>query len=156
MNNIIDEFQKYGENLPETIGYIKRFGLEGELDNILTTYKDTELCDNLFKFGFKYGILSIVKFLYEVVNHPYEVGIFNDFIAPDNSKKKEEVVATNLVTVGDDAGAGDSDPLRFTIGDKYSKGRNECINYLIGMKKYSTYFSKNKKFWYRYRKEKYG
>lgn len=150
---IIDEFIKYDENYMETFEYITKHQLKEELDKILTSYKNKMLYDKLFEFSYKYGIVSIIKFLYEIVNYEYDVNIFDTYISSDNSDKNR--LNNNLVTVGD-SNANNCGQLKFSLEDKWSIGRRECILYLMDMKKYSIYHSKNKKFYYRYNKKKYG
>lgn len=154
--NIIEEFKKYDPNLPDTLAYLATHGLGGELDRILTTTKGEALCSELFAFGVRYGVLPIVKFLYEEVNYPFDVALLTGFVPVAPAPHQDGPHGPLVATVSDGGAGGEPGTLKFSVEDRYSRGRNECIEYLTQMKKYSQYFSKDRRFWYRYRKDRYG
>ena len=151
---IINSFKLFDQNYQETFDYIKKYNLESELDQILKN--NNKIYESLLKFSFEYGILSITRFIYEQINYPFEIHIITEYVSTSNqNQNKNTENANNMVSVSGNNNDSDSGSLRFAIEDKYSKTRNECISYILNMKKYSSYVSKNKKFYYRFNKEKY-
>lgn len=154
--NIIDEFKKYDENLEETWEYINKHELLYELEAILGSYNGEQLCDKLFDFSFKYGVISIVKFMYEIVNYAYDINIFNSHTLSNNAEPNADINDPGLVAAVGSSGGKESGPFKAVIEDKYTLGRSECMEYLMNMRKYSEYYSKDHKFYFRYKKNKYG
>jgi hypothetical protein len=153
-NQIINSFKLFDEEYQLTFDYIKKYNLETELNQILNL-SDNKLYDALLRFSFKYGILSIIRFIYEQINYPFEIHMLTEYVSTSgDSETKTNANATNMVAVGGGDGS-DTGSLRFAIEDKYSKTRNECISYILNMKKYSSYISQNKKFYYKFNKSKY-
>lgn len=155
-NKIINSFISFDEEYESTFDYIKKYNLETELNQILNL-NDNKLYDALLRFSFKYGILSITRFIYEHINYPFEIHMLTEYVSTSGettNKASTDANATNMIAVGGGDGS-DRGSLRFAIEDKYSKTRNECISYILNMKKYSSYISQNKKFYYKFNKAKY-
>ena len=142
---IIEQFKEFTDDYEETFNYIKKINVEDELKQILNS-KGSLLNDQLYKFAFKYGILLIVKFLYEYINHPFDIDHMTDFTG--TLKDKVNVDKNIVATVDNGTPSEFGKDCRFIVEDKYSKTRNECVMYIFNMKKYSKYYSKNKKYYY--------
>ena len=157
---ILINFGEYciDETYEETFEYIKKNNLDDEIQQILAL-NGISLCENLMKFSMRYGILSILRFMYEYINYQFNMDYMNDFVGIDKSSKEQNnMSATSMVATvdGDAVSSIDGGSLRYSLHDKYSKQRNECISYIVEMRKYSSMVSQNKKFYYKFNKKKYG
>ncbi len=142
--NIVDSFIAfYG---PEKAQNIMEYMKENSI------FDEFELCkkntSQLFFFAIKYGILDIVKFLYEELNIEYDHDILFGF---DMTLDSSKMLSTALET-GVESGSSGNTKLNLTTWDQFSRNRNICINYLIDMKKRSKMRSKNKRFYYKFNK----
>lgn len=154
---ILNIFKSYEKDYWDVFEYIRKFDLEKELIDILNANPNCNdrLYDALLRFSFKYGILSITRFIYEHLNHTFEMHMLTEYVGTaSDSQNKDISYIQPMVAVGGDG--SDTSSLKFSIEDKYSKCRNECITYILNMKKFSTYISSNKKFYYRFNKSRYG
>ncbi|ARF10034.1 hypothetical protein Indivirus_9_11 [Indivirus ILV1] len=140
--SIIDLFiSLYGQKkADEILQYMEKYEILDEFNN----------CENieskLFFFSVKYGIIDIVKFLYEKLNIEYDYDILYRFNITLDSN---EMISTKLL-IPLNSSSVEGKMLNLIQSDKFSKNRNLCISYLIDMKKYSRLSFKNKKFYYKY------
>ncbi len=139
----IKEFIKYSgqDNYNEVFEFIEDNELQRKLFDVID---DNE---KLFKFSIRYGVLEITKFLFEHINYSYDLKEILEY----STKIGEETFPddTNVPIMSDTGG---------TIGlhiehiDKYGKKREECIKYLINMRKKSRMTTFNKHFYYKFNK----
>lgn len=160
MNNITGElilaqFKDLGTNQDETFEYIAKYKLDDEIQEILKLNGDI-LCENLMKFSIRYGILSILRFMYEHLNFNFNISLINEYAGINDSQKSNNMVDMSNAITSDGSVATESDGIQIAMSDKYSYKRNECITYMLQMKKYSTLTPKNKRFYYTFNKKKYG
>src|SRR3989338_1809724 len=74
--NLIDEFCEFCPNYHETLDYIVDNDINIELDSIINENLSRSLItDKLVTYSIKYGILSILKFLYLKLN--VQIDIFH-------------------------------------------------------------------------------
>ncbi len=135
--------------------FVMFYGVE-KSNNLLTYMRENnifdefELCKEdtgkLFIFGIKYGLIDIVKFLYEELYIEYDHDILFGFDVTLNSR---DILPTSL-EIGVEYNSNGNTRLNLTTWDKFTRNRNICINYLIDMKKYSKMRYKNKKFYYKF------
>lgn len=135
---IINDFiNSRGMEVYETIQeYIINNKLADEFDSLKTNY------DKLFEFAIKYGILEIVKYLYEDKNIIYNMKIITSF----DTKITTQDLAPDSVPISN--GNGNSG-LNMQLWDKFSIKRNECIKYLFDMRKKSVLINNNGQFFYK-------
>jgi hypothetical protein len=140
--SLIENFTKiYGKRCTDGIySYMIENDILNEFEKIID--KPTEL----FNFAVRYGIIEIVRYLYEQQNIEYD----HDLILGFNTTLKSDV-STNQSTINQPVTTGSSnDSLKLQIIDKFSRNRNICIKYLIDMKRYSSHRCNNKRFYYRF------
>lgn len=141
--SIIHHFTNlYGEDeCVKILNYMIDNDIFIEFNKVKNNYND------LFYFGIKYGILEIVRFLYEKIGVEYD----HDFILGFDTVVKSNInMPTNAIPISTDS---TNTKMTIQIQDKFSEGRNKCINYLINMKKYSKNRYENKKFYYQFNKK---
>ena len=125
----------------ETVELIHLYMLENEIfDEFEMVKNNTTL---LFNFSVKYGILEIVRFLYERMQIEYDYDIITNY---NSVLKSNEPSPTDIVAM---TGSGNTS-CNIQVWDKFTKNRNRCLAYLIDMKKYSKRRCNNKKFYYRF------
>ena len=134
--DLIEEFRGlYGDDrCDEVINYVIGNNLT---DEFFDAYLDL---DELFKFSVHYGLLDVVKFLYIHKNLPYNLSTIQEYNSKIESSSQEGSNLAAPVMAG-----GANSGLRISRWDKHSQGRNECIRFLMDMKKYSKYIYRNKK-----------
>jgi hypothetical protein len=138
----LDFAAKYGKDTMECIqNYMIKYLIFDEYTKIKTNYSQ------LFSFGIKYGIIEIVRFLYETVGIEYDYDVLNSY---DTVLKG---TTSNGLTAMVSAGGGGGETTRIQVWDKFSKNRNMCIAHLLNIKKYSSCRSQNKTFYYRFNKK---
>ena len=140
---LIERFRNYygDERINEIYGYI----VDNELVDKFERIKNNK--QELFNFAVKYGIVEIVKFLYERINIEYNLEVITGFNSTLESGKNGSSVSSSNVPI---TTGSSNDTIHIQVWDKFSKNRNICINYLINMIKYSKQRSSNKKFYYRF------
>lgn len=117
-----------------------------EKNNILDEFFNVVDDDKkLFSFAMKYGILEIIRFLYENKNYTFDYNeLVNYNCCIDNrtnvNNEIEQPVLTHLTG---------NDSLRFEHIDKFSHARMKCICHLLSLKYKSIMYSKNGKFYYK-------
>lgn len=121
--------------------YICDNGLEEEFNRI----KDD--LEKLFDFSIKYGILELVKFLYEDINFIYNFNLITKHLY--TSEEKDTI--QNIIPVMNDVSANVG--IKIRIIDKYSSKRESCLIYLNDMKKRSKLIIKDGNFYYKYNKK---
>jgi hypothetical protein len=149
--DLLEKYQQYDPECAMAFTYITENNLMEKLDKIVKNENTTEMFSDLFTFSIKYGILSFVTFLYEEMNMSYDMNIFNDFIFTFEAADKPDKAIDTAVTTNH------TEKTRFSCAqdDKFSKKRKECLVYLYNMRRYSRYYSRNKKFMYQFNKQKY-
>lgn len=146
--SLMDELKSHPKfNYDEIVQDLQDQGLLEEITTILNTYTNTPLLENLCGFCMKYGILEILRFIYEHINFLFEIhnlGQFTHF---------------NYLELND-LGFNDSIFNKWVRNKQYkdarSKNRLRCLNYFTHMKRYSRCLPFEKKFYYLYNKDKYG
>jgi len=125
----------------EIFNYLEENDLTAELLNVIN-----DDC-KLFSFGVNYGILEIVKYLYECKNYEYDYDIIVNYngeicsaIDSGQTTSISEPTLTKLTS---------NDTMRFEYWGKFSHQKINCINYLIAMKKKSMMKFGAKKFYYK-------
>ncbi|MCJ7636416.1 MAG: hypothetical protein MUO21_02910 [Nitrososphaeraceae archaeon] len=144
--SIIENFTEiYGQ---QCVNEIYDFMIENELLVEFEKIKNSK--NDLFEFGVKYGIIEIVRFLYEQINVEYDHNVILGFDTTLNSSTEttNSMVTSQPITTG-----SSNNKLTIQVLDKFSKNRNICINYLIRMKRYSKQRCSNKKFYYRFNRK---
>ncbi|AYV82147.1 MAG: hypothetical protein Homavirus11_3 [Homavirus sp.] len=126
-------------------------------DNLFTYMLDNNIYDEffdsynnynkLFKFGLRYGIFEIIEYLYVHKGVSYDTSMFNEFYM--NLSSCDEVDPNKVAIEGSGIHTG----LHISKMDKYTKNRNQCINYLLKLRKYSVYKYVNKKHIYTFNKK---
>ncbi len=139
--NLIDSFRDfYGQDCVDNIFiYMQDNEIVEEFEKI----KDKPI--DLFNFSVKYGIIEIVQFMYEKLEIEYDHSLilgFDSVLATTNSH-----IAAPIKT------DSTNDKCSIQVWDKFSKGRNICIAYLVKMMRYSKHRSINKKFYYKFNKK---
>ena len=101
----------------------------------------------LFKLALEHGLYDVIYFLYIHKNCSYDYDILtNDKCViinnSDNSDTNDKIITGNY-----------NDGLRFSLDDKYSFDKLQCINFLLDMKKYSTIIRDGAKHKYKFNKK---
>lgn len=127
--------ETYGQDLFEEISLFIQ-------DNDLFEYycKARNKAIDLFNFGFQYGLLPIVVYGYCKLKLPINIDTtVNGYYKQVNSND-----LTNIELISDPHA---NDGIIFSTFDKYTKGRTDCMKFLINMKKFSqcTRMSENNK-----------
>ena len=139
---LIDNFTKiYGQTCVDEI-------YEYMVENDLLTefYKIKNKPKKLFNFGIKYGIIEIVKYLYEHLNIEYDHNIILGF----DTQLKSNIHQNTLINAQPILTGSSNDKLRIEVIDKFTKNRKICIKYLIDMKKYSKFRCSKCVFYYKF------
>nr|QBK88783.1 MAG: hypothetical protein LCMiAC01_04650 [Mimivirus LCMiAC01] len=142
-NELIDEFVGiYGKDALDDI-YNKLIKYD-----ILEKFSDViDDINKLFEFSVHYGLLKIVKYLYEYKEAKFYHDILNTYRPNFNTNMDK-----NAQTI--ESGSSRNTSLNVAIWDNFTVDRQECVRYLVYMKRYSRYSYKNKKFIYQYNKKK--
>lgn len=140
---LIEEFSSiFGEQITEDIlKFIVEHNLTNEFFNISG---NPHL---LLKFGVRYGILEIVKFLYIHKNLSYDLNTLLDYNPNFRSADDSGGMATSIET-----GSGNQG-LKLQVWDKYYEGRQACIKFLVDLKKYSMYTPRGKQHIYTFNRK---
>lgn len=139
--SILDEFKIYLENNPDnTLNYISEHGLDTEINDIITLNSGIDLLQKLTKFSMKYGILSILRFIYEYINFPFDINYINHFTDTQDLNSKQSAYVRN----------------EYLIVDAYYAARSQCIIYITNMKKYSRAVNIDTHFYYIFNAKKYA
>ncbi|QKF93873.1 hypothetical protein QKU48_gp0415 [Fadolivirus algeromassiliense] len=136
--SIIDKFIEY-------VGYDKYIEVKEyiETNKLLDEFRGVIINNNnLFEFSVRYGIIEIVKFLYEHIGVTYNLNNITDY----NIRIEGREANPNMASVNSDSGGNVG--MNIAITDKYTRKRNECMRYLIEMRKKSKMYSKNGQFYY--------
>ena len=122
----------------EVIEYLQSKGLIEEMTTILATYTCTPLLENLAKFSMRYGVLSIVRFVYEYVGFPFDISYLGkfghfDYLDADgvHDHSSEKWVRS-----------------KYSKHDAYYMDRLKCLSYFSYMKRYSRLVSFDAKSYY--------
>lgn len=102
--------------------------------------------NNLFEFAIDYGLYDIVTFLYENKKISFNLNLIKKY------HTVIEVNEDNIIKIPIISDYSGNKGIRLKIEDKFSLKRNECINYLIEMRKRSKLYSKNGNFFYKFNK----
>ena len=139
---IIEEFTEFStvEKYEETLLFLKDNNI---LDEFSGALQDLE---TLLYLSIKYGLYDIVVFLYVQKNIPYNYDLLVNMITniPEQERDLEKVAASS---------GGDKRGINFSIDDKFTTRRNQCIKFLICVKKYSNLQYVRGKFMYRFNKK---
>lgn len=150
-------YKEFDKNHQQTENYLKRNNIYDELETILNTHKDGKLNDKLFEYSLKYGVLPLTKYLYEIENYSYDLKFIlsqlpeQTIVSTNNSQEMESITSAPTNT-----GLSNNEGLKYTIWDKYTSKRTECIQYLLKMKIYSEMQYLNGNFMYKFKKERYA
>ncbi len=136
---IINEITKLNKYVGEkTVLYINEHLNPVEKNNLFVCTNK----DELLVLCYEYGILPMLRYLYEGNNVPYNFKLLtntNVLLSSD----------TNDFCCSVESG-GCNTKLSITFGGKHQYGKKFCYNYLEYMRRYSMYVSKNKQFYYKY------
>lgn len=103
--------------------------------------------DELFTLAYKFGILPLLRYLYEYCGIMYNYNLLMNTACTLSSEENE-----NYASVSSN---GLNSSLNIIFGGKNQYGVMHCYKYLQYIKKYSKYKSKNKQFYYTYGGTKY-
>lgn len=146
INQLIDDYIKYDQNFDATCNKMNECGFIDVFDKCANKTEE-ETYQIIFEHAIYFGFLTIVKFLYEVRNVSYNTDIFDNYSKVLDSKQ------FCGMSVQVETGLTNDTTLRISVLDKYSVARNECFEYLLSMKKYSTMHYGNKKWIYNLNKK---
>lgn len=147
MTNLIEKFINIhgDEKTNEIVNYMIDNEIYDQFDNI----KNDTI--KLFNFGVKYGIIEVVRFLYEKVNIEYDFNVIYEFnsVLDKSINNPQNNLVSGIANTQIQTGSS-NDKVSIEIWDKFTHNRKVCISYLVNMMKYSKQRSSNKKFYYKF------
>lgn len=147
MNELIKDFINiYGDN---TYKNIEEYLIK---NNLVTDFYNTNYdLYKLFDFSLEYGIIELVQFLYENKGITYNFNIISKYY-----KKIEDNTSTDINSIPIINQQCGKDGLNIKFEDKFSINRDQCLNYLLNIRKKSIMNIKNGNFYYKYNISKYN
>lgn len=137
IRTILSNYIAFDDNIEETCDYLVKNDLVIKFENIIKSSSKS----NLLKFAVEYGLLGLTKYLYlyERISFDIPNAVLN------NNIKIETIIDPTMVLV---EGDGANTSLNIRTIDRFTVKRNECYNFLLYVKRYSTYTYKEKQFLY--------
>jgi len=145
--DIIELFFRYIddiENSDEVLNYIMKNDLLDKLKNILVNNNYDRCRSELLHFAVYYGILSLTKFMY--INENVQCDIPSTILEHNINLSSQQPNSQNIVAT---TKSGNTH-FNARILDKFSIERNECYEFLLEMRRYSTYIFHDKKYLYKF------
>ena len=141
--DIIQEFinTKGLDKYYELENYIQENQLEGKFTSVINNV------DHLFEFALEYGILDILRYLYEDKGVSYNINLITKTI---KMNQEYDLDPTKVPIVNEEDG---NMGLRIELTEKFAYEKQKCLEYLIVMKKKSRLVIINGNFYYKYHKK---
>jgi hypothetical protein len=141
--NIIQEFidSKGLDKYYELEKYIQENRLEEKFASVINNL------DQLFEFALEYGILDILKYLYEDKEISYNINLITKTIKLNPGY---DLDSTKVPIINDEGG---NIGLRIEMTEKFAYDKQKCLEYLVEMKKKSKLIIINKNFYYKFHKK---
>jgi hypothetical protein len=146
----IADFNVAGGDFTEVSEYMKKNNIYEKFEELI--YSDKFDWYVLFEFCFTYGIMSMLQYIYENTGISYDTAICDGYTKTFESNPGDRADMANVA----ETGMSNKTSLTVKIDSKYAKGQHECFTYLMNVRKKSQYYSKNKKFYYKFLRAKYG
>ncbi len=142
--DLIEEYKLWDPEAESVIQDLCKNKLNLKLYQILKESGEN-LLSNVFQFSLEYGLLPIIKFLYQAKKVKYNFKWIEQYMDTPKPQSLDTAIKIPIAT-----GKSDKTRIKVQLMDKYSIRRIDCINYLLNMRKYSKYTYGDGNFYYQY------